>query len=79
MKLIATFDIADCTVEAYCPERGRTDIWTLWVVKDGQVISESSVRRETSSVWALDKDAQVELKQHAIEAVSTCHAARIPC
>lgn len=72
MKLIGTFDVAEYTVEAYVPERGREDIWTFWVVREGRVVSEFTHGMTIGGTYGLCKDSLARLQLSAIEAVINC-------
>lgn len=69
MELIGSCEYMGCTVEAYFPEPGAEDIWTLWVVMDGRVVAESALRIEVGSAYGVDEGALYQLEQSAEAAV----------
>lgn len=69
MEMIGCCELLGYTVEAYFPERGKEDIWTLWVVKDGRVVHEEVVRYESGSPYGIDADVLAELDRVARRAV----------
>lgn len=74
MELIGTCEMKGFTVEAYFPERGKEDIWTLWVVKDGRVVHEVELRMEVESPYGIDRHVQAALERAAARAVDA-----VPC
>jgi hypothetical protein len=58
-------------VEAYFPEPGAEDIWTIWVVMEGRVVAESTVRIEIGSAYGVDERVLRQLEQSAEAAVAT--------
>ena len=54
MELIGTCETFGFTVEAYFPEHGKEDLWTLWVVKDGRVVHEVGLRMDVESPYGID-------------------------
>lgn len=71
MELIGSYEYMGCTVEAYFPELGAEDIWTIWVVVDGQVVAESVRRIEVGSAYGVDEHVLRQLEQSAETAVET--------
>ncbi|MGH8190786.1 MAG: hypothetical protein ACREP2_05005 [Rhodanobacteraceae bacterium] len=69
MDLIGSCETMGYTVEAYFPEPGMEDLWTIWVVKDGRVIRESSVRIDVDSAYGMDQHTLALLEQAAEAAV----------
>lgn len=69
MELIGSCDVMDYTVEAYFPEPGMEDLWTLWVVKDGRVVHETELRMEVDSPYGIDHPVLATLERAAIRAV----------
>lgn len=65
MELIGSCEYMGCTVEAYFPEPGAEDIWTLWVVVDRRVVAESVLRIEVGSAYGVDKGTLLQLEQSA--------------
>jgi len=69
MELIGSCEYMGCTVEAYFPESGAEDIWTLWVMVDGRIVAESALRIEVGSAYGVDEGALHQLEQSAEAAV----------
>lgn len=69
MELIGSCEYMGCTVEAYFPEPGAEDIWTLWVMVDGRIVAESVLRIEVGSAYGVDERALRQLEQSAEVAV----------
>jgi len=69
MELIGSCEYMGCTVEAYFPEPGAEDIWTLWVMVDGRIVAESVLRIEVGSAYGVDERALHQLEQSAEAAV----------
>lgn len=69
MELIGSCEYMGCTVEAYFPESGAEDIWTLWVMVDGRIVAESALRIEVGSAYGVDQGALHLLEQSAEAAV----------
>lgn len=69
MELIGSCEYMGCTVEAYFPEPGAEDIWTLWVMVDGRIVAESVLRIEVGSAYGVDESALHQLEQSAEAAV----------
>jgi hypothetical protein len=69
MELIGRCELMGYTVEAYFPERGMEDLWTIWVVKDGRVVEEATVRIEVTSVHGIDQATMDLLDRVAVAAV----------
>lgn len=69
MELIGSCEVMDYTVEAYFPEAGKEDVWTLWVVKDGRVVHEVELRMEVDSPYGVDHRVLAALERAAVRAV----------
>lgn len=72
MELIGSCELMGYTVEAYFPEPGMEDIWTIWVVRDGHVVGEFTTRVEITSAYGVDVHALAQLDacaNSALEAV----------
>ena len=69
MELIGSCEYMGCTVEAYFPEPGAEDIWTIWVVVEGRIVAESALRIEVGSAYGVDEGALHQLEQSAEAAV----------
>lgn len=69
MELIGSCEVMDYTVEAYFPELGQEDVWTLWVVKDGRVVHEVEIRMDVASPYGVDHLALAALERAAARAV----------
>lgn len=69
MELIGSCEVMDYTVEAYFPEPGKEDVWTLWVVKDGRVAHEMELRMEVDSPYGIDHRVLAALECAAVRAV----------
>lgn len=69
MELIGSCEYMGCTVEAYFPEPGAEDIWTIWVVVEGRIVAESVLRIEVGSAYGVDERALSQLEQSAEAAV----------
>ncbi|HEX7369993.1 MAG TPA: hypothetical protein VF284_06905 [Rhodanobacteraceae bacterium] len=69
MELIGSCEVMDCTVEAYFPEPGKEDVWTLWVVKDGRVVHEVEIRMDVASPYGIDHPVLAALERAAVRAV----------
>ena len=77
MELIGSCEYMGCTVEAYFPEPGAEDIWTIWVVMDGRVVAESTLRIEVGSAYGMDERALRQLEQSAEVAVEAYLRAQV--
>lgn len=71
MELIGSCEQMGYTVEAYFPEPGMEDIWTIWVVKDGRVVGEFETRIEVTSAYGIDGRALAELDAFAARVLDT--------
>lgn len=69
MELIGSYHAGGYTVQAYFPERGAPDTWTMWVVRDGRVVGEFTTRIAVDSVYGVDPSTMVQLEAAADEAV----------
>lgn len=69
MELIGSCEVMDYTVEAYFPEAGKEDVWTLWVVKDGRVVHEAEIRMDVESAYGIDHPVLAALERAAARAV----------
>ncbi len=69
MELIGSCEYMGCTVEAYFPELGAEDIWTIWVMVEGRIVAESTLRIEVGSAYGVDERALRQLEQSAEAAV----------
>lgn len=69
MELIGSYEYMDCTVEAYFPEPGAEDIWTIWVMVQGRIVAESTLRIEVGSAYGVDERALRQLERSAEAAV----------
>lgn len=69
MELIGTCEMKGFTVEAYFPERGKEDIWVVWVVRGGHVIHEAEFRMEVESPYGVDHAVMAALERTAVRAV----------
>lgn len=69
MELIGSCEVMDYIVEAYFPEAGKEDVWTLWVVKDGRVIHEVEIRMDVESPYGIDHPVLAALERAANRAV----------
>jgi len=69
MELIGCCEYMGSTVEAYFPELGAEDIWTLWVVVNGRIVAESVLRIEVGSAYGVDERSLCQLEQSAEAAV----------
>ncbi|MGH8112933.1 MAG: hypothetical protein ACREPL_13605 [Rhodanobacteraceae bacterium] len=70
MQLIGTCKTNGFTVEAYFPERGKEDIWSVWIVKDGRVVHEVTLRMEVASPYGFDHQVTTKLEYAATRAVA---------
>jgi len=70
MELIGSYHASGCTVEAYFPEHGAPDNWTIWVVKDGNVVGEFSARIAVDSVYGVNCQTMVLLEAAAEAAIT---------
>lgn len=79
MELIGTCETLGFTVEAYFPERGKEEIWTLWVVKEGRVVHETTLRIDSTSPYGVDAHTLARLDAAADAAIRTVlrHRARV--
>lgn len=69
MELIGSCEVMEYTVEAYFPEAGKEDVWTLWVVKDGRVVHEAEIRMDVESPYGIDHPVLAALERAATRAV----------
>lgn len=69
MELIGSYEYKGCTVEAYFPEPGAEDIWTIWVMVESRIVGESTLRIEVGSAYGVDERALRQLEQSAEAAV----------
>jgi len=69
MDLIGSYQASGYTVEAYFPENG-TDAFSIWVVKDGEVVGEFTTRIAVDSAHGMDERV-MELLEAAAEAAVT--------
>lgn len=69
MDLIGSYHASGFTVEAYFPESG-TDAFSIWVVKDGDVVGEFTTRIVVDSVHGMDQRV-MGLLEAAAEAAIT--------
>jgi hypothetical protein len=69
MDLIGSYQASGYTVEAYFPESGM-DAFSIWVVKDGDVVGEFTTRIVVDSVHGMDQRV-MGLLEAAAEAAIT--------
>jgi len=69
MQLIGSYHASGFTVEAYFPENSSLDAWTIWVVRDGEVVGEFITRIAMDSVYGVDHRVMVLLEAAAEAAV----------
>lgn len=69
MELIGTCEMKGFTVEAYFPERGKEDVWAIWVIKDGRVVHETELRMQVDSHYGIDHPVLAALERAAVRAV----------
>lgn len=69
MELIGTCELKGFTVEAYFPEPGKEDVWTLWVVKGGRVVHEVELRMDVDSPYGIGHPVLAALERAAARAV----------
>ena len=62
MELIGSYHAAGYTVEAYSPEQDAPDTWTIWVVRDGNVVGEFTTRIVVNSVYGVDHLTMLQLE-----------------
>lgn len=78
MELIGSCEVMEYTVEAYFPEAGKEDVWTLWVVKDGRVVHEAEIRMDVDSPYGIDHPVLAALERAAARAVEAVIAKTQP-
>lgn len=69
MDLIGSYQASGYTVEAYFPESG-TDAFSIWVVKEGEVVGEFTARIAVDSAHGMDERV-MGLLEAAAEAAFT--------
>lgn len=69
MDLIGSYQACGYTVEAYFPESGM-DAFSIWVVKDGDVVGEFTTRIVVDSVHGMDQRVMGLLEAAAEAAVT---------
>ncbi|GAA0719261.1 hypothetical protein [Dokdonella soli] len=70
MELIGSYHASGYTVEAYFPESGAPDVWTIWIVKDGQVVEACTARIAVNCVYGVDDQTMARLDAIATAAVT---------
>lgn len=81
MEVIGSYQASGYTVEAYFPEQDAPDAWTIWVVRDGNVVGEFTTRIVVDSVHGMDYLTMARLEaaaEAAIEEVVRIEAG-LPC
>ena len=69
MDLIGSYQASGYTVEAYFPESGM-DAFSIWVVKDGDVVGEFTTRIVVDSAHGMDERVMGLLEAAAEAAVT---------
>ena len=70
MELIGSYHASGYTVEAYFPKASAPDTWTIWVVRDGNVVGEFTARIVVNSVYGVDHLTMMQLEAAAEAAVT---------
>ena len=65
MDLIGSYHALGYTVEAYFPAQDAPDAWTLWVIREGRVVGEFTIRMVVDSVYGMD---QITMQRLEVEA-----------
>jgi hypothetical protein len=69
MDLLGSYQANGYTIEAYFPEDGDPDAWTLWVIRNGYTLGEFTARIPVHSVHGMDHATMEQLEAAADAAV----------